>query len=290
MLRKSILSLEALGSRECPSTVTVVNGTMTVQGTDAGETILLRHTATTILVDGVPYPSAGITRVVVSAGDGDDVIRDGSGRGALLYGGLGDDVIYGNGGNDKLYGGEGNDKLYGGDDNDILWGGGGTDVVDGGTGTNTVNEGSPVRTKGNTGIEAQVIQLINAERTKVGLAPMAVSGALNYAADIHSQDMAGLSTVMGPDDAMDHTLYGTARPEVGNRLDLAGYDTWTTSFAFGENIAYGYATAADVVAGWMSSPGHRANILNATFTETGVGVRADSNGLLFFTQNFGTQV
>jgi uncharacterized protein YkwD len=286
---KPALALEVLGSRECPATVTIVAGTLTVIGTDASETILLRHTPDSILVDGIPYPSANITRVVVSAGEGNDVIRDGSGRGAILYGGLGDDIIYGNGGNDKLYGGEGNDQLYGGADDDIIWGGGGHDVVDGGTGTNFVNEGSPIRNKENTSIEAEIIQLLNAERTNFGLPPLRVSNALNYAADLHSQDMAALSTVLGAHNAMQHTLFGTARPEMLNRLDLAGYDTWTTSFSYGENIAYGYSRAADVVAGWMSSSGHRANILNATFTEIGVGVRADANGVLFFTQNFGVQ-
>ena len=42
----------------------------------------------------------------------------------------------------------------------------------------------------------------------------------------------------------------------------AGYVNWTTG---GENIAAGYPTAEEVVAAWMSSPGHRANILNANY-------------------------
>ena len=39
----------------------------------------------------------------------------------------------------------------------------------------------------------------------------------------------------------------------------------------GENIAKGYATPEAVVKGWMNSPGHRANILNKSFTHIGVG-------------------
>lgn len=54
---------------------------------------------------------------------------------------------------------------------------------------------------------------------------------------------------------------------------------WSTVFAeynitvhyAGENIAYGYQTADQVVVGWMNSPGHRANILNSSFTSIGVG-------------------
>ena len=43
----------------------------------------------------------------------------------------------------------------------------------------------------------------------------------------------------------------------------------------GENIAMGYATPAAVVAGWMNSAGHRANILNSSYTKIGVGYVAD---------------
>jgi uncharacterized protein YkwD len=39
---------------------------------------------------------------------------------------------------------------------------------------------------------------------------------------------------------------------------------------------------------WMNSPGHRANILNPNFTRIGVAARANANGTLFYTQNFGT--
>lgn len=287
--RKPSLGVELLESRECPATVNIANGTFTVTGTGASETITLGHTATTLIVDGVPFPKAGINRVVVTAGAGDDFIRDGSGLGAFLYGGLGNDRINGNGGADRIYGGAGNDILNGGDGDDIIWGGGGTDTLNGGAGVNTVKEGSPVRTRPSSAMEAQIIQLVNVERGKVGLPPLAFSNALSYAADLHSQDMAALSTVFGANGAMQHTLYGTARPELPNRLDLSGYDTWTNSFAYGENIAYGFTSAASVMTGWMNSAGHRANILSTNFAEIGVSVRADANGVLFFTQVFGKQ-
>ena len=289
MSKQSVLGVEFLEGRDCPSTVNISLGTLTVTGTDGNDTIVLRHTPTTIIVDGTSYSKAGIVRVVVTAGDGDDVIRDGSGYGTFLYGGDGDDVIYGNGGHDKLYGSSGNDKLYGGADNDIIWGGGGTDIIDGGEGTNTLTQGSPVRVQANSTIESQIILLVNVERAKVGLPALAVSNALNYAALLHTQDMVSLSPVLGGTQAMQHTLYGTARPDVSNRLDLAGYDTWTSSFSYGENIAYNFATAAEVMTGWMNSPGHRANILNSNYTEIGVSVRADATGALYFTQDFGKQ-
>ena len=53
----------------------------------------------------------------------------------------------------------------------------------------------------------------------------------------------------------------------GQRIAAQGYSysTW------GENIAAGYTTAASAVNGWMNSEGHRNNILNCNFKETGVG-------------------
>ncbi len=56
--------------------------------------------------------------------------------------------------------------------------------------------------------------------------------------------------------------------------------------AWGENIAWGYATAQSVVQGWLDSPGHKANIENAGFTSTGVGA-ASAGGRVYWTQSFG---
>lgn len=71
-----------------------------------------------------------------------------------------------------------------------------------------------------------------------------------------------------------------------NRIEAAGYANWTT---IGENIAFGYSTPAEVMVGWMNSPGHRANILNCAFKELGVGVARNSSGTLLWTQNFGSR-
>jgi len=287
--RKATLGVESLESRDCPATVNVLNGTLTVLGTAASETITISNTSTAIVVDGRAYSRAGINRLVVSAGAGNDTIINNSNFTSYLYGGNGNDTIHGGTSTDVIYGGSGNDKLYGRNGNDTIWGGGGVDVVNGGAGTNVVQEGSPVRVQSNTAIELEIIRLVNVERRKVGLPPLAVSNALNYAATLHSQDMAAMSSVVGGVQAMQHTLVGTTRPQVSDRFDLAGYDTWSKSFAGGENIAYGFTSAASVVAAWMKSGGHRANILSANFTEIGVGVRANASGGLYFTQNFGKQ-
>ena len=287
MIRKATLGVEQLEVRDCPATVNITYGTLTVTGTEGNDTIVLDQTATAIVVNGAAYPRAGVARIVVTAGGGNDVIRDRTQFGSIIYGGVGNDAIVGNAGNDQIYGGAGNDWIAGGAGNDLIWGGGGTDTLDGGPGTNNVQQGSPVRSVANTAIEAEIIRLVNVQRVAAGLPALRVNLKLNAAATFHSQDMAALSPGPNGQAAMRHTLYGTARPEISNRLDLAGYDTWTQSFGYGENIAYGFTSAASVMSAWMGSAGHRANILRAGFTEIGVSVRADAFGRLFFTQVFG---
>jgi uncharacterized protein YkwD len=287
VIRKATLGVEQLEVRDCPATVNITYGTLTVTGTEGNDTIILGQSQSSIFVNGAAYSRAGVARIVVTAGGGDDVIRDGSGFGAIIYGGLGNDNIASGTGNDRVYGGAGNDVINGGEGNDVLWGGGGTDTLIGGPGTNNVQQDSPAGAVANTAIETEIIRLVNVQRVAAGLPPLRVNLKLNAAATFHSQDMAALSPGPNGQAAMRHTLYGTARPEISNRLDLAGYDTWTQRFGYGENIAYGFTNAASVMNAWMGSAGHRANILRAGFTEIGVSVRADAFGRLFFTQVFG---
>jgi uncharacterized protein YkwD len=94
----------------------------------------------------------------------------------------------------------------------------------------------------------------------------------------------------GPLAGMQHVLYGTPRPNVSDRLDAVGYDDWTLSFRYSENIALGYGSAATVVAGWIASPPHRSILLDPRVSETGVAVRVDAAGRHYFTQDFGRLV
>jgi uncharacterized protein YkwD len=215
------------------------------------------------------------------------VIRDDTGIGATIYGGMGNDTIYAGRGHDTVYGGQGDDTIYGERGSDTIYGGSGNNFIDGGPGANAISYGSATRYRGNSGLEAEIVQLVNGYRAAYGLAPLSINAQLNAAADMHTLDMAAMSNVYGPWTAMKHTLYGTSRPQISDRLDAAGYDNWTYSFRYGENIAFGYPTAAAVVEAWMNSPSHRDNILNPAFTETGVSVRTDAAGRLWFTQDFG---
>lgn len=66
----------------------------------------------------------------------------------------------------------------------------------------------------------------------------------------------------------------------GERITSAGY-AWRW---YGENIAEGYPTEKAVVAGWLSSPGHCANIMNKNYKEMGVAKAGD-----YWTQDFASK-
>lgn len=104
----------------------------------------------------------------------------------------------------------------------------------------------------------EVIRLTNVERAKAGLGLLVNQTQLAQAAQKHSIDM-------GCHFFLSHT--GTDLTSPFDRMDDFGY----FYSAAGENVAAGYATPADVMTGWMNSPGHRANILDPDFTEIGIG-------------------
>jgi uncharacterized protein YkwD len=124
-----------------------------------------------------------------------------------------------------------------------------------------------------TPLENEVVRLTNVERAKAGCAPLKPNAQLRAAAYGHSADMSAKNY-------FDHTSQDGR--SFADRIKAAGY-SYT---AIGENIAEGYDTAEAVVEGWMSSPGHRENMLNCDYTDIGVGyVKA---GGPYWTQDFGT--
>ncbi len=106
---------------------------------------------------------------------------------------------------------------------------------------------------------SRVIQLTTMERQKAGLASLANQASLQQAA-------AAYASVLASSGCFAHTCGPV--PAFTRRAENAGYAGWT---ALAENLAAGQRTAEDVVAAWMSSPGHRANILNASLREIGAG-------------------
>jgi uncharacterized protein YkwD len=125
---------------------------------------------------------------------------------------------------------------------------------------------------GATEIEAEVTRLTNVERAKAGCGALRIDARLTTAARLHSQDM------------VDRGYFSHTSPDgegPGDRAEAAGYPSWS-----GENIAAGYPTPTAVVRGWMSSDGHRANILNCSSKATGVGYDPRED---IWTQMFGLE-
>lgn len=121
--------------------------------------------------------------------------------------------------------------------------------------------------------EAQVIQLTNTERAKQGLSPLHANWELSRMARYKSQDMMNK-------DYFDHNS-----PTYGSPFDMMKEFGISFSYA-GENIAAGQTTPAQVVNGWMNSPGHRANILNPNYTQIGVGFAKGGSYGYYWTQEF----
>ncbi|EJP6471931.1 MULTISPECIES: CAP domain-containing protein [unclassified Clostridium] len=156
-----------------------------------------------------------------------------------------------------------------------------TNTTNKNTNTNTNNSGNTTATKPNeakpdssiSALEQEVVTLVNAERAKAGLPALKANAELSNVARLKSQDM------------IDKKYFSHTSPTYGSPFDMMKKFGIKYSAA-GENIASGYPTAKAVVDGWMNSPGHRANILNKSFTEIGVGLAKSSDGTYYWTQMF----
>lgn len=105
-------------------------------------------------------------------------------------------------------------------------------------------------------IEEQILAATNAERARYGLPPLAMDRHLMRSARAHA-------IWMTQNHSMQHTRQMVA-----------------------ENIAMGQPDCASVMASWMGSPGHRANILNASYRRIGVAAYAWPGGTVFWCQQF----
>lgn len=112
---------------------------------------------------------------------------------------------------------------------------------------------------------SEVVRQTNSDRAKNGLGALTVSAELTRAACVRANEIVS---------SFSHT-----RPD-GN--------SWTTvsTAARGENIAKGQQNASKVMAAWMSSSGHRANILRASFGSIGVCAYKVGN-IMYWVQLFG---
>ncbi len=135
-------------------------------------------------------------------------------------------------------------------------------------------------------LETYFLKLVNASRAAAGVKPLTFDGELLHSAGKHSDWMVA-------QDVFSHTGVNGSSPF--DRMKASGY-SYTSA---GENIAYIAGSRAAVLdesdvqqlhTNLMNSPGHRANLLNANFTEIGIGLtQGDYKGMpaIFVTENFG---
>lgn len=109
---------------------------------------------------------------------------------------------------------------------------------------------------------SELLRLINAQRRQAGLKALAPDPRLQRAAAEQAADLARR-------DRLDHT--NGAGEDLGARLARVGY-AWRTA---AENIAGGAADAAEVLALWLASDGHRRNLLLPEIETAGIGQLGD---------------
>jgi len=138
-------------------------------------------------------------------------------------------------------------------------------------------------------IRAAVLCLVNRERLAQGESALTANAQLEQSAQAHTESMVS-------ENYFEHISPQGQTPVM--RMRAAGYIySSQISYEVGENIGWGTladSTPRAIVAAWMASPGHRANILDAHFRDTAVGVsprlpssltRSQSGGI--YTQDFG---
>ncbi len=133
-------------------------------------------------------------------------------------------------------------------------------------------------------VAARVLDLLNQARSQgrrcgsetfPPTAPLAAAAPLEAAAQAHARDMAR-------QDYFAHRSKDGRQPR--DRIRAAGYAARLS----GENIAFGPESAEEVASGWLASPGHCANIMDARFRHTGLGVASGRKaGHIYWVQTFG---
>ena len=120
-----------------------------------------------------------------------------------------------------------------------------------------------------------VFLLTNRERVRASLTPLRRNADLARVAQLQAEQMAAAGK-------LGHEVPGSRYPTLASRMRLIGYQYR----AVGENVAEGYTSGAALMAGWMTSPAHRANILSARYAETGVGMARARSGRTYTAQVF----
>ena len=117
---------------------------------------------------------------------------------------------------------------------------------------------------------SEVVRLTNSARSQNGYAALVEDGALSEAAAVRAREIAR---------SFSHT-----RPS-GASFSSALSESGVSYLRAGENIASGQNSASEAVNAWMNSPGHRANILNSSYSRIG-SASVNIDGTLYWVQIF----
>jgi uncharacterized protein YkwD len=126
-------------------------------------------------------------------------------------------------------------------------------------------------------IEQRAFEATNAARMENGLAPLIWNDELCRMARLHSEKMVRLG------------FFAHETPDGSRLIDRTRAAGIVHFQMIGENIAYNQGfddPGGFAVSRWMLSPGHRANILNAKFTQSAIGVFIAPDGTVYLTQEF----
>jgi uncharacterized protein YkwD len=127
--------------------------------------------------------------------------------------------------------------------------------------------------------ESRIFDLINRQRQHNGLPALVFNAELDRMAKIQATNMARLRKLA-------HNLPESQTPTLGDRARYVGYPFGRIA----ENVAEGFPNAETVVQGWMTSSGHRHNVLDGGVVETGIGIARAPGGGLYFCQVFGKRL
>lgn len=302
------------------ATIVGTDGPDTIVGTDGIDVIVGLAGADTIygregndIICGGPGPDfilAGKGHDQVWGNGGNDRIKGDLGH-DVLSGGNGQDVLvsqagfdelYGDAGRDRLLGGRGTDLLRGGVDEDKLFGNNGTDLLYGDEGVDycepdandelqdsceTPQVAAPSLTDQ---FEIESLRIINEERSARDLPALARHADLDSYARDWAVEMAKIGLPLQHFTHHSPPFTGSDYPF----RNLPDSVQWVTAF---ENVGYAttgsYETPAEAMQrlfyapngyGFMSSPGHKCNVLETAAVEVGLGAHVDESGAVWVAQ------
>lgn len=119
-------------------------------------------------------------------------------------------------------------------------------------------------------MESEIVSLVNAHRTSLGLNTLNTLNIVSGVADGHTDYMIEVGQVS-------HDNFAQRSQTLMNEAGAK---------SVGENVAYGYSTAEGVVKGWLNSDGHRKIIENPDYTHFGISMETGTDNRNYFTNIF----